>query len=613
MNNLQKHFKMALTITEGWIKKRVNLKHENFDDIKSLSLPGSYEQKIANIGTSLQGFNRLKNLDLSRNLISSLDGIRHLLYLEKLNLYYNKINSFNELFKLRSNKNLLELDVRLNPVTKSEPDYRLFLLHMLPKLKSLDGKPVQANERKAALMNFTGSQAFQFDISNVAEEESHVKYVNTPRADLIHSLARPSVLEDDDAVVLGLIAQPKNTLHQVIQKHHAENYSEKEQKALYPTYPIAYDCREKKSPIDKNGGGPQQRKITVDQPWEALKPNKYCQSTAYSVFTPNPQSDVSEEKKDDKNVEMYTAVVDEKDCAKDYIRPKSWVRSGHDTIEMEQLNNITSFREPDLYELLERLVVLVEKHWNGPNSLKNNRKFQDISLRILSSYLTRELTASMYSDKLKHLEEQLQQKEVKLKEREDMLKELQVKTSDVIEQYQVEIEKKDQKNSNYIEEIKNMKEKLEKTKIKLKTEEEIKKVIESSDRDMKKLQGILKDLENENITLKSHLEDAQSGIKERQTLQTEYELTQERYRTLHAEKSHVEEQCQQQISTLNQLQELTSMLQESHRSLVLTNDHLLQELDDDKQRHKHEVHQLHWSYEQLKRTCEWIPTTSPVT
>ncbi len=42
-------------------------------------------------------------------------------------------------------------------------------------------------------------------------------------------------------------------------------------------------------------------------------------------------------------------------------------------------------------------------------------------------------------------------------------------------------------------------------------------------------------------------------------------------------------------------------------SLVVTNDHLLQELDETRQRHQHEVQQLHWSFEQYKKTAEWLP------
>ena len=32
---------------------------------------------------------------------------------------------------------LQDLDLRLNPVTKNEPDYRLFIVHMLPNLRRL--------------------------------------------------------------------------------------------------------------------------------------------------------------------------------------------------------------------------------------------------------------------------------------------------------------------------------------------------------------------------------------------------------------------------------------------------------------------------------------------
>ncbi len=43
------------------------------EDVRSLSLPGSYCEKITHLGRSLMGFTRLKHLDLSRNAIESLD------------------------------------------------------------------------------------------------------------------------------------------------------------------------------------------------------------------------------------------------------------------------------------------------------------------------------------------------------------------------------------------------------------------------------------------------------------------------------------------------------------------------------------------------------------
>lgn len=51
--------------------------------------------------------------------------------------YYNNISGLQEVFRLRHNAALKELDLRLNPVTKEEPDYRLFVVHMLVHLRTL--------------------------------------------------------------------------------------------------------------------------------------------------------------------------------------------------------------------------------------------------------------------------------------------------------------------------------------------------------------------------------------------------------------------------------------------------------------------------------------------
>ena len=49
------------------------------DDVKSLSLPGTYHEKISSLGTSLSGFTQLKSLDLSRNALISTE-VNILLY-----------------------------------------------------------------------------------------------------------------------------------------------------------------------------------------------------------------------------------------------------------------------------------------------------------------------------------------------------------------------------------------------------------------------------------------------------------------------------------------------------------------------------------------------------
>ncbi len=50
------------------------------EDVRSLSLPGTYHEKISNLGTALRKFTRLKHLDLSRNAIDSLEVCTSSLY-----------------------------------------------------------------------------------------------------------------------------------------------------------------------------------------------------------------------------------------------------------------------------------------------------------------------------------------------------------------------------------------------------------------------------------------------------------------------------------------------------------------------------------------------------
>ena len=50
-----------------------------------------------------------------------------------------------ELFRLRHNQRLVELDLRLNPVGTSDPGYRLFLIHLLPNLQVW---PAEEQERE---------------------------------------------------------------------------------------------------------------------------------------------------------------------------------------------------------------------------------------------------------------------------------------------------------------------------------------------------------------------------------------------------------------------------------------------------------------------------------
>nr|KAF6440096.1 centrosomal protein 72 [Rousettus aegyptiacus] len=61
-------------------------------------------------------------------------------------------------------------------------------------------------------------------------------------------------------------------------------------------------------------------------------------------------------------------------------------------------------------------------------------------------------------------------------------------------------------------------------------------------------------------------------------------------------------ELKQHLEHYDKIQELTRMLQESHSSLVSTNEHLLRELGQARAQHRAEVEQLHWSYKELKKT-----------
>ncbi|KAK1806154.1 hypothetical protein P4O66_000046 [Electrophorus voltai] len=88
-------------------------------------------------------------------------GIVHLNLLETLNLYYNQISSLQDILALRKLQNLIELDLRLNPVVKKEPFYRLYLVYAISTLRKLDDCAVRDRERKAALMHFSVESAYE--------------------------------------------------------------------------------------------------------------------------------------------------------------------------------------------------------------------------------------------------------------------------------------------------------------------------------------------------------------------------------------------------------------------------------------------------------------------
>ncbi|KAM6451668.1 centrosomal protein of 72 kDa [Liasis olivaceus] len=206
-NYLKTTAAVGVWLTEEDVRERVNLRRQNLADVRSLSLPGTYE-KITHLGNSLKKFVCLKYLDLSRNALTTLEGLQHLTYLEKLNLYFNHISSLSEVLRLYSLTALQDVDLRLNPVVKNESDYRLFVVHMLHKLRRLDDCPVRESERKASLLHFTSDHAYKFKKSSILARGIEPGRSVLPRVEYINSMSKKCLaVDEDDEAVLNVIAK----------------------------------------------------------------------------------------------------------------------------------------------------------------------------------------------------------------------------------------------------------------------------------------------------------------------------------------------------------------------------------------------------------------------
>ncbi|XP_070254339.1 leucine-rich repeat-containing protein 36 isoform X2 [Myotis yumanensis] len=151
----------------------LNLEHPEL--VESLSLQGSYAGKIHSIGDAFRNFKNLRSLDLSRNLITSLKGIQYLCSLQDLNLYYNNVPSLVEVSRLQPLPFLKELDLRLNPVVRKDTDYRLFAVYTLQTLEKLDDRVVRESERKAAKLHFSqlgNSENFLLEVEKSSREKT---------------------------------------------------------------------------------------------------------------------------------------------------------------------------------------------------------------------------------------------------------------------------------------------------------------------------------------------------------------------------------------------------------------------------------------------------------
>lgn len=571
-------------ITEESIRKKLNINHDNLDDIKSLSVPGTYNEKITHLGNSLIRFTRLKELDLSRNSLISLDGLESLKLLEKLNLYYNNISSLKELEKLRHNTLLVDIDLRLNPITKEENDYRLYLIYIIPTLKVLDDRLIKDSERQMA-ESFFDPQDIRNNSSKIQNQckNNYDTYNNLSRVRSVSNIAKRSAGISDqegfnDINSAGLLSGhhnsrlyesatnlndfPDDESNFLIKKPQAQEYSPKALKEIgnieskYYSNSILNSNKNARSrscsmlnlnleQLSKENGNHQSSFKTKSVHFNEIpiyqdnKPEDFDESEAYNSyksrgsFTPNPYYDnnPANGSSNEKLLSKVDSILNTSDLA-DLDSSESKILKPNNNDD-HQTNNIP----------LIVLLDLVDRYWNGSKSLHKNAKFLNAAnqLFINNSNLANStdfdynclVLGSNESDKFSQTQKQLislQDENKKLNQQLAHFKSSSKHESET--QYKEMLLQIDDLKKRY-----------------LASQEENKKLRKDIQERNEKLikEQTLDSIENQNGSMKRDIEIMRIKLKQ-------YE----------------------------QLQQLTVMLQESHKSLVTTNEHLLNEISNQK-------------------------------
>ncbi|XP_038180425.1 centrosomal protein of 72 kDa [Arvicola amphibius] len=632
-----------LVLCEETVRERSGLgPHRDLAELRSLSIPGTYQEKITHLGNSLMRLTSLKSLDLSRNSLVSLEGIQHLVFLENLNLYYNCISSLAEVFRLHSLTELQDVDFRLNPVVKNESDYRLFVVHMLPKLRQLDDRPVRESERRASQLHFASENSLDSKQSfSAAVTAGRPHHSRTRCADT--SAKKCLVMDADDEAVLNLIAEcewdlsnPPGSTSSSQKEHEADLHYAQESGQLLSPLSIQHQCGDSvRRGHEKKKGNPRgccSGHLSQDHLCGELTPQHGVPEACHvnmqqARFTAHPDSvDVgdcgsSSQKSSlsSQNIlnplpvpEKYRKrrmpggrfqVPSDRECLSCLERPDGpsgledslSIQDGlesHSQVTMphpealeaeEQTSHGTSdprVLSPKLCSvvvpeqrpalevaLLEALLDLIDRCASGSGSLHGNEAFLAQARHVLASL--QEFTVARDSSALE--KEGISYLSLENKSLQSRLAEQQQKYTAIVNKVTAEL-------NNSKRELDTLRQHLDKS---LEENSNLKSLLFNVKKEVKNsdtstaltlqitgLQASMKQLSGEVVELKQHLE--------------------------HYDK----------------IQELTQMLQESHSSLVNTNEHLLQELGRTRAQHRAEVEQMHWSFQEFKKTTALFPRHS---
>ncbi|XP_074509923.1 centrosomal protein of 72 kDa [Sebastes fasciatus] len=558
------------TITEPWIRERLRLKHPFLGDVRSLSLPGTYEEKIRHLGNALSNFVRLKSLDLSCNALFSIEGVQHLKVLERLILYNNRIPSLEEVKVLYELPALRELDLRLNPLTKSYPQYRPCLVHAMSNLRKLDGCSVRDTERKVAIMQFSSDflpQQKSSSLNQVADQRS-----SDQRLALVDRLTkRLSLLTDTDDIVLNFVAtnhgsQSETQSHSVHKKAEENKEDESndftEQRSSTPKQenaksilrypPTSYDNTASKGPhmkesSHKRSSTPiketERPKVSFGPYVEKHRPvlgkqkqkdfPKQTRQAAKGHYTPNPDQSHrhSSSLANIRPPSPRRPGFDLSDPSNPILHPPRLTYSSFNKTEggsslpqQGEKKKRGSYRKP-----LEMLLNLVDKHWTGERSLHHNNNFLSQAVQILSM-----------------MENDISSREAEVRTLRREADALSFQAAAREEEHKTEV----RNLSGQMEEARSAAGKLN---------EQLRIVLEENVALQKQL------IKLERQYLKSMMKS--SPITQIKEAQTEVEELRKEIEGL-----------REKVQEADKVKDLSDMLQESHRSLVATNECLLAEL-----------------------------------
>nr|XP_044994936.1 centrosomal protein of 72 kDa isoform X2 [Jaculus jaculus] len=561
---------VRLVLSEETVRERSGFgAHGDLAELRSLSIPGTYQEKITHLGNSLMHLTGLRSLDLSRNSLVSLEGIQYLSSLESLNLYYNSISTLSEVFRLHSLAKLQDVDLRLNPVVKNDSEYRLFVVYLLPNLRQLDDRPVRESERKASQLHFASGDSLDSSESFPATLTTGRQLSSRARsADALAS--KRLAMDADDEAVLNLIAECEWDLRNPpgspgsgrkeldADLHHAQDSMETEDSTSFsPKSSLSSQNTIRPLPVPEMF---RKRRIPGGRFQVPLDPG--CPSC---LQRPDGPSSLKQSLSGRDGLDSSTHVA--------FSCP-----------ELSEVGEQTSYGPSDIREpspqvgpaaapgprasletaLPEALLDLVDRWWSGSGSLHSNEAFLAQARNVLSS--VQEPTAAQSSPAPE-------------KEGAGSLalenKCLQRRLAEQQQQHTATVSAVTAELQDARKELDTLRQRLDKS---LEENNDLKSLLFSMKKEAKTV--------DPSTVLTLQITGLQASMQQLSGEVVELKQLLEHY---------------------DKIQELTRMLQDSHSSLVSTNEHLLQELSRTRAQHRVEMEQMRRSFQEFKKTASLFP------